>query len=202
MVDIDNDRISAGLQNARHVIESRIKIGRASHNDMQNMLSLLNATTSQQAFSECDVVVEAVTENESLKTKIYSQLADVLSEDAILASNTSTISITRMAESAPNPQRFLGMHFFYPVDRMQLVEVIRGEKTSDESVVTIVELAKRIRKTPIVVNDCPGFLVNRILLPYMNEALLMLTAGATMDAIDKASTTFGFPMASTSTRRS
>ncbi|MCH7687728.1 MAG: enoyl-CoA hydratase/isomerase family protein, partial [Planctomycetes bacterium] len=177
MVDIDNDRIAAGLQSARHVIESRIKIGRASHTDMENMLGLLNASTSQQAFSECDVVVEAVTENESLKTKIYSQLAEVLREDAILASNTSTISITRMAESAPNPERFLGMHFFYPVDRMQLVEVIRGEKTSDESVVTIVELAKRIRKTPIVVNDCPGFLVNRILLPYMNEALLMLTEG-------------------------
>ena len=194
MVDIDNDRIAAGLQSARHVIESRIKIGRASHTDMENMLGLFNATISQQAFSECDVVVEAVTENESLKTKIYSQLAEVLSEDAILASNTSTISITRMAESAPNPERFLGMHFFYPVDRMQLVEVIRGEKTSDESVVTIVELAKRIRKTPIVVNDCPGFLVNRILLPYMNEALLMLTEGASMDAVDKASTQFGYPM--------
>ena len=94
----------------------------------------------------------------------------MIRDDAILASNTSTISITRMAESAPNPERFVGMHFFNPVDRMELVEVIRGDKTSDETVATIVALAKRIRKTPIVVNDCPGFLVNRVLFPYMNES--------------------------------
>src|SRR5206468_9692949 len=104
------------------------------------------------------------------------------------------ISITRMAESAPHPERFVGMHFFYPVDRMELVEVIRGEKTSDETVATIVALAKRIRKTPIVVRDCPGFLVNRVLLPYMNEALLLLQEGVSMEAIDRAATRFGMPM--------
>ena len=86
----------------------------------------------------------------------------MLRDDAILASNTSTISITRLAESAPHPERFVGMHFFNPVDRMELVEVIRGEKTSDETVATVVALAKRIRKTPIVVRDCAGFLVNRV----------------------------------------
>jgi 3-hydroxyacyl-CoA dehydrogenase/enoyl-CoA hydratase/3-hydroxybutyryl-CoA epimerase/3-hydroxyacyl-CoA dehydrogenase/enoyl-CoA hydratase/3-hydroxybutyryl-CoA epimerase/enoyl-CoA isomerase len=99
-----------------------------------------------------------------------------------------------MAASAPDPARFVGMHFFYPVDRMELVEVIRGEKTSDETVATIVAQAKAIRKTPIVVRDCPGFLVNRVLFPYMNEALLLLTEGASMDAIDKAATAFGMPM--------
>ncbi len=108
-----------------------------------------------------------------------------MKKDAILATNTSTISITRMAEAWPDPTRFIGMHFFLPVDRMQLVEVIRGKRTSDETVVTIVELAKRIKKTPIVVNDCAGFLVNRILLPYMTEALALLLEGASMDAIDK-----------------
>ncbi len=194
MVDIDNARVADGMGRAQHVVESRIKIGRATHADMQQMLSLLNASTSQTAFADCDVVVEAVTENEALKTKIYGQLADVLRDDAILGSNTSTISITRMAESAPNPERFVGMHFFYPVDRMQLVEVIRGEKTTDETVATIVALAKRIGKTPIVMKDCAGFLVNRILLPYMNEAVLLLLEGASMDAIDKAATRFGMPM--------
>jgi 3-hydroxyacyl-CoA dehydrogenase/enoyl-CoA hydratase/3-hydroxybutyryl-CoA epimerase/3-hydroxyacyl-CoA dehydrogenase/enoyl-CoA hydratase/3-hydroxybutyryl-CoA epimerase/enoyl-CoA isomerase len=99
-----------------------------------------------------------------------------------------------MAESAPDPARFVGMHFFYPVDRMELVEVIRGDKTSDETVATIVALAKRIRKTPIVVRDCPGFLVNRVLFPYMNEALILLAEGASMDAIDAAATKFGMPM--------
>jgi 3-hydroxyacyl-CoA dehydrogenase/enoyl-CoA hydratase/3-hydroxybutyryl-CoA epimerase/3-hydroxyacyl-CoA dehydrogenase/enoyl-CoA hydratase/3-hydroxybutyryl-CoA epimerase/enoyl-CoA isomerase len=118
----------------------------------------------------------------------------VLRPDAILASNTSTISITRMAAAAPDPARFVGMHFFHPVDRMELVEVIRGEQTSDETVATIVALAKAIRKTPIVVRDCPGFLVNRILFPYMNEALLLLAEGASMDAIDRAATSFGMPM--------
>ena len=118
----------------------------------------------------------------------------MIRDDAILASNTSTISITRMAESAPHPERFVGMHFFNPVDRMELVEVIRGEKTSDETVATIVALAKQIRKTPIVVKDCAGFLVNRVLFPYMNESLILLQDGASMEAIDRAATKFGMPM--------
>ena len=140
------------------------------------------------------MVVEAVTENEKLKTNLYKQLAGVLKKDAILASNTSTISITRMSESCRNPSRFVGMHFFFPVDRMQLVEVIRGKKTSDETVATIVQLAKKIRKTPIVVNDCPGFLVNRVLLPYMVEAVVLVMEGATLDQVDKAAERFGMPV--------
>ena len=101
----------------------------------------------------------------------------ILKPDAILASNTSTISITRMAKAWPRPENFAGMHFFNPVDRMQLVEVIRGEKTSDQTVATLVALAKRIGKTPIVVRDCPGFLVNRILFPYINESLALAGGG-------------------------
>jgi 3-hydroxyacyl-CoA dehydrogenase/enoyl-CoA hydratase/3-hydroxybutyryl-CoA epimerase/3-hydroxyacyl-CoA dehydrogenase/enoyl-CoA hydratase/3-hydroxybutyryl-CoA epimerase/enoyl-CoA isomerase len=158
------------------------------------MLAHLSTATSQAALGDCDVVVEAITENEKLKTGMYRLLGKVIRPDAILASNTSTISITRMAAAAPDPARFVGMHFFYPVDRMELVEVIRGERTSDETVATIVALAKAIRKTPIVVRDCPGFLVNRVLFPYMNEALVLLTEGASMDAIDQAATAFGMPM--------
>ncbi len=112
----------------------------------------------------------------------------VLRPGAILASNTSTISITRMAKSVEHPENFAGMHFFNPVDRMQLVEVIRGDKTSDATVATLVALAKRIGKTPIVVRDCPGFLVNRILFPYLNESLVLLQEGASPRAIDKAAT--------------
>ncbi len=158
------------------------------------MLGKLGTSTRQAALAEADVVIEAITENEAAKTATYKELAGVLKEGAILASNTSTISITRMAESAPHPDRFIGMHFFHPVDRMELVEVIRGEKTSDQTVVTTVALAKRIRKTPIVVKDCPGFLVNRVLFPYMNEALLLLQEGVPMDAIDAAAVKFGMPM--------
>ncbi len=194
MVDVDEARVADGLKRASEVVMSRIKIGRATPQDLANMLALLNASTSTKVFADCDVVIEAVTENESVKKQVYGELAKVIRDDAILASNTSTISITRMAESAPHPDRFIGMHFFNPVDRMELVEVIRGEKTSDDAVATIVALAKRIRKTPIVVKDCAGFLVNRVLFPYMNESLVLLHDGAGMEAIDGAATRFGMPM--------
>jgi len=194
MVDVDNERIGWGLTAARKVIESRIRIGRATPEDLADMLALLSTSTSKEAFSACDVVVEAITENEEFKTAAYRELAPAMKDGAILASNTSTISITRMAASTAHPERFVGMHFFYPVDRMQLVEVIRGEKTDDETVETVVNLTRKIGKTPIVMKDCPGFLVNRVLLPYMNESLLLLCEGASMDAIDKAATTFGMPM--------
>ena len=122
---------------------SRIKIGRATPKDMANMLAAISTSTSPKIFADCDVVIEAVTENEALKKEVYKEFAKVIRPDAILASNTSTISITRMAESAPNPEQFIGMHFFSPVDRMELVEIIRGAKTSDMTVATIVALAER-----------------------------------------------------------
>ncbi len=194
MIDVDEAHLADGLARARQVVESRIQAGRATPEDLASMLSLLSTGTSLQHFADCDVVVEAVTENEKLKTSLYKQLGPILPEQAILATNTSTISVTRMAESAPDPARFVGMHFFHPVDRMKLVEVVRGEKTSDETVATIVALARRIGKTPIVVRDCAGFLVNRVLLPYMSEALLLLLEGASMDEIDRAAERFGMPM--------
>ena len=158
------------------------------------MMALISTSTSHAALADCDVVIEAVTENEELKTSIYGQLADTLGPDTILASNTSTISVTRMASAVPDAERFAGMHFFNPVDRMQLVEVIRGARSSDETLATLVALARRLGKTPIVVKDCPGFLVNRILLPYMAESLQLLREGASADAIDRAATRFGMPM--------
>jgi 3-hydroxyacyl-CoA dehydrogenase/enoyl-CoA hydratase/3-hydroxybutyryl-CoA epimerase/3-hydroxyacyl-CoA dehydrogenase/enoyl-CoA hydratase/3-hydroxybutyryl-CoA epimerase/enoyl-CoA isomerase len=194
MVDVDDERIKDGLQRASDVVMSRIKIGRASPHDMANMLAMLNTSTNPAVFADADIVIEAITENEAAKKEAYQKLAKVMKDDAILASNTSTISITRLAGSAPHPERFVGMHFFNPVDRMELVEVIRGEKTSDETVATVVALAKRIRKTPIVVKDCAGFLVNRVLFPYMNESLVLLQEGVPMEAIDKAAVKFGMPM--------
>ncbi|MHB1557905.1 MAG: 3-hydroxyacyl-CoA dehydrogenase NAD-binding domain-containing protein [Isosphaeraceae bacterium] len=194
MVDVDDERLKDGLQRASEVVMSRIKIGRATPQDMANMLAMLNTSTSHSVFADADIVIEAITENEGAKKEAYAQLARVMKDDAILASNTSTISITRMAESWRQPERFVGMHFFNPVDRMELVEVIRGDRTSDETVATVVALAKRIRKTPIVVKDCAGFLVNRVLFPYMNEALVLLQQGVPMEAIDRASVKFGMPM--------
>lgn len=194
MVDVDDSRTEAGIKAARKVVEDRIAIHRATHADLADLLSRISASTSRQALSDCDLVVEAVTENEQLKTQIIGELASVVRGDAIFASNTSTISITRLAKAWPNPENFAGMHYFSPVDRMPLVEVIRGEKTSDETIVTLVAVAKKIGKTPIVVRDCPGFLVNRILMPYMAEALVLLEEGVDMDRIDKVATKWGMPV--------
>ncbi len=194
MVDLDNQRLADGLERAADVVAGRIKIGRATPDDLGHMMALISTATSNAALADCDVVIEAVTENEELKTRIFGQLASSLGPDTILASNTSTISVTRMASATPDPTRFAGMHFFNPVDRMQLVEVIRGEQSSDLTLATLVALARRMGKTPIVVKDCPGFLVNRILLPYMAESLQLLCEGASADQIDRAATSFGMPM--------
>src|SRR5207245_1510758 len=137
---------------------------------------------------------EAIVENEAAKTGLYKQLEPLLRPDAILASNTSTISISRMAQALQKPERFAGMHFFNPVERMPLVEVIRGAKTDDTTIATLVALAKQIGKTPIVVKDSPGFLVNRILFPYLDEVLQLLQEGAEPRALDKAALAFGMPM--------
>lgn len=194
LVDVQEEFVSRGVKMATDVVGSRLKAGKATVEDLAAMLGRLNAGTNHQFFADCDVVVEAITEKEELKKDAYQQLIRAMRPDAILASNTSTISITRLAAATDRPERFAGMHFFNPVDRMPLVEVIRGEKTSDETTATLVTLAKKLKKTPIVVRDCPGFLVNRILLPYMNEALLLLCEGADMDKLDKAAERFGMPM--------
>lgn len=194
MLDVAPQALEKGAAAIAKVMQSRIDIGRMTQADMLKALSLLTTTQNLALMADRDVVIEAVVENEEVKKETYRQLLKVLPAEAILASNTSTISITRMAQVVNKPENFAGLHFFNPVDRMQLVEVIRGAKTSDVTVATLVALAKRIGKSPIVVRDCPGFLVNRILFPYINEALVLLEEGADPRAIDKAATTFGMPM--------
>ncbi|MBW3598070.1 MAG: multifunctional fatty acid oxidation complex subunit alpha, partial [Planctomycetes bacterium] len=159
-----------------------------------DLAPLLNVSRADEEFASCDLVIEAVVERLDIKRKVFSRLEPLLADDAILASNTSTIPITTMAEGLKRPERFCGIHFFNPVRRMKLVEVIRGEKTSDATVATAVAYAKRIGKSPIVVKDGPGFLVNRLLFPYMNEALELLVEGASVEEIEKAAKRFGMPM--------
>src|SRR5262245_28738402 len=194
MLDVAAPAIAKGVAAITKSLQGRVEIGRSTPAEMLQSLALLNTTENLAMMSDRDLVVEAVVENEDVKTKLYRDLHSILPNDAILASNTTTISITRMAAAWKNPANFAGLHFFNPVDRMQLVEVIRGEKTSDQTVVTLVAHAKKIGKSPIVVRDCPGFLVNRILFPYMNEAMALLEEGADPRAIDKAATDFGMPM--------
>jgi 3-hydroxyacyl-CoA dehydrogenase/enoyl-CoA hydratase/3-hydroxybutyryl-CoA epimerase/enoyl-CoA isomerase len=194
MLDVAQPALEKGVAAITKSMQSRIDIGRMTPAEMLKALGLLSTGQNLAQFADRDVVIEAVVENEDVKTKTYRELMKVLPADAILASNTSTISITRMAQTVSKPENFAGMHFFNPVDRMQLVEVIRGDKTSDATVVSLVALAKRVGKSPIVVRDCPGFLVNRILFPYINESLVLLEEGASTRAIDKAATDFGMPM--------
>ncbi|HZT80238.1 MAG TPA: 3-hydroxyacyl-CoA dehydrogenase NAD-binding domain-containing protein, partial [Gemmataceae bacterium] len=194
MLDNNPQALEKGVAANVKVMQGRIGIGRMTPEEMVAALCRLSTTMSRAAMADRDVVIEAVVENEAAKVQLYKELQTVLRPDAILASNTSTISITRMAKAVARPAQFAGMHFFNPVDRMQLVEVIRGEETSDETVATLVALAKKIGKTPIVVRDCPGFLVNRILFPYLNESLVLLEEGASPRALDRAAAAFGMPM--------
>jgi 3-hydroxyacyl-CoA dehydrogenase/enoyl-CoA hydratase/3-hydroxybutyryl-CoA epimerase/3-hydroxyacyl-CoA dehydrogenase/enoyl-CoA hydratase/3-hydroxybutyryl-CoA epimerase/enoyl-CoA isomerase len=194
LLDSFPQALDKGVAGITKLMQTRIDIGRMTQAEMIAALARLSTTGALCTMSDRDVVIEAIIENEAAKGKVYEELQPHLTPDAILASNTSTISITRMAKTVNRPENFAGMHFFNPVDRMQLVEVIRGERTSDQTVVTLVALAKRIGKTPIVVRDCPGFLVNRILFPYLNESLVLLEEGASPRAIDKAATAFGMPM--------
>jgi 3-hydroxyacyl-CoA dehydrogenase/enoyl-CoA hydratase/3-hydroxybutyryl-CoA epimerase/3-hydroxyacyl-CoA dehydrogenase/enoyl-CoA hydratase/3-hydroxybutyryl-CoA epimerase/enoyl-CoA isomerase len=194
LLDSVPQALEKGVASITKGLQGRVEIGRMTPEEMVAALARLSTTGTLCAMADRDVVIEAIIENEAAKVEIYHELQAILAADAILASNTSTISITRMAQSVARPEKFAGMHFFNPVDRMPLVEVIRGERTSDETVVTLVALAKRIGKTPIVVRDCPGFLVNRSLFPYLNESLVLLEEGANPRAIDKAATAFGMPM--------
>jgi 3-hydroxyacyl-CoA dehydrogenase/enoyl-CoA hydratase/carnithine racemase len=154
----------------------------------------LNATSSDVEFAACDLVIEAVIENADVKRQLFARLEPHLRADALLASNTSTIPITSLAKGLKHPERFCGIHFFNPVRKMPLVEVIRGQQTSDETAAAAVAYAKSIGKSPIVVNDGPGFLVNRLLFPYMNEAVELLCDGAEIKHVERAAKEFGMPM--------
>lgn len=157
-------------------------------------MPLINGTISDVELAGSDIVVEAIYENADAKRDLYARLEPKMADEALLCSNTSTIPITELAKDLQHPERFCGLHFFNPVRKMPLVEVIRGEKTSEATIASAVAYSKNIKKSPIVVGDGPGFLVNRVLLPYMNEALLLLEAGASIKAVDKAATKFGMPM--------
>jgi 3-hydroxyacyl-CoA dehydrogenase/enoyl-CoA hydratase/3-hydroxybutyryl-CoA epimerase/enoyl-CoA isomerase len=194
LIDNNPPALEKGVGAITKSLQGRVEIGRMAPAEAAAALARLSTSTTLNALADRDVVIEAIIENEEAKVNTYRQVQKVLRPGAILASNTSTISITRMAQSVEHAENFAGLHFFNPVDRMQLVEVIRGDQTSDETVVTLVALAKRIGKTPIVVRDCPGFLVNRILFPYLNESLVLLQEGASPRALDKAATAFGMPM--------
>ena len=156
--------------------------------------AMIDGETDAARLAQADVVIEAIIENADIKKKIFAGLEPHTGDQTILCSNTSTIPITTLAEGLKHPDRFCGLHFFNPVRKMPLVEVIRGEKTSDATVEAMTAYARRLGKTPVIVNDGPGFLVNRLLLPYMNEAALLADEGVPFKVIDKKAKGFGMPM--------
>lgn len=194
MKDIKSEQLNLGMSEAGKLLAKQLERGKLTAVQMGETLSRIRPTLNYGDFGATDIVIEAVVENPKVKEAVLSEVESLVKDDAILASNTSTISITRLAKSLKRPQNFVGMHFFNPVHRMPLVEVIRGEQSSDEAVATTVALAQKMGKVPVVVNDCPGFLVNRVLFPYFGAFDLLLKDGADFVQIDKAMERFGWPM--------
>nr|WP_297460334.1 fatty acid oxidation complex subunit alpha FadB [uncultured Halomonas sp.] len=194
MKDIKEEAIQLGLKEARKLLSKQVERGKLTIEKMAEALGNIRPTLSYGDFGEVDLVVEAVVENPKIKGAVLTEVEGQVGENAILTSNTSTISITRLASNLKRPENFCGMHFFNPVHRMPLVEVIRGEKTSDAAVAATVAYARKMGKTPIVVNDCPGFLVNRVLFPYFGGFSLLVEQGADFERVDRIMEKFGWPM--------
>ena len=194
MKDISDKALELGMTEASKLFSKQVERKKLSVAQMGEKLSKISATCSYGDFKGVNLVIEAVTESEKVKNAVLSEVEDVIENSTILTSNTSTISISRLASQLKHPERFCGMHFFNPVHRMPLVEVIRGEKTSDEAIATTVAAALQMGKTPIVVGDCPGFLVNRVLFPYLQALDGLVDDGVHFTRVDKVMEKFGWPM--------
>ena len=194
MKDIKAEQLDLGMREACKHLSSGMARGKVTPAQMGETLSRIRPTLNYGDFGETDIVIEAVVENPKVKHAVLKEVEGLVKENCILASNTSTISITYLASVLERPENFVGMHFFNPVHRMPLVEVIRGEKSSEEAVATTVALAEKMGKVPVVVNDCPGFLVNRVLFPYFGAFDLLIKQGADFVQIDKVMEKFGWPM--------
>jgi 3-hydroxyacyl-CoA dehydrogenase/enoyl-CoA hydratase/3-hydroxybutyryl-CoA epimerase len=194
MKDINLAFVAKGMEAAAKVFNEAVKKRRMKPKERLDKMALISGTADYTGFKNVDLVIEAIVENLDVKRKVFAEIDEIVPPHCILASNTSSLSIAAMAQATKRPGQFAGLHFFNPVHRMPLIEVIRGENTSDATVAGLVAFAKKIGKTPIVVKDSPGFLVNRILGVYMAEAGRILAEGAAIDQVDNALLDFGMPM--------
>ena len=194
MRDINWNAIGGGMKAASKVWRRKVEQRRMSRGEMLRKLARITGTTDWTGFSRSDIVVEAVVENINVKRQVLAEFEAIAKPGAIFATNTSTIPITQIAAQAKHPENVVGMHFFNPVDKMPLVEVIRGEKTSDAAMVTVANFARKLGKTVVYCNDGPGFVVNRILGPYMNESGFLLEEGNSIESLDQAMVEFGMPV--------
>ncbi len=194
MKDIRAEPLAGGFAQAARIWQERLRKRRMTKGEFAAKMALLSGTLDYSGFATCEVTIEAVLEKLAVKKAVLGEWEGVVPGTAVFASNTSTLPITSIASEARHPERVVGMHFFNPVHRMPLVEVIYGEKTAPEVTATIFDLARRMGKTPVVVKDGPGFLVNRILAPYLGEAVRLLLEGAAPGAVDRAIRAFGMPV--------
>ncbi|MGH7738816.1 MAG: 3-hydroxyacyl-CoA dehydrogenase [bacterium] len=193
--DTDDERVKKGIELVRKVYQARVDKGKMSASELEQKMSLVSGTTSYDDFKDCDLVIEAVFENMKVKQQVFQDLEKVLPETAIMATNTSALSISQIASAVKRSEKVIGIHFFNPAPVMKLVEVIPGLQTSAETVDDAVAFAESLRKMPVRVKECAGFLVNRLLLPYLNEAAYALQEGsAPAEEMDKAMRAFGMPM--------
>lgn len=188
------DKAAQTLQHVAKSFELLKKRRSLNAREVDMKLSLISYGTDLSSFGHSDLAIEAIVEDVAAKKQTFKDLEAVMREDAIIATNTSSLSINMLCEDMQHPERFVGMHFFNPVEQMPLVEIIPSKQTKPEVIATIVSLAKKAGKTPVVVNDCPGFLVNRILLPYINECAKMVDQGESIERIDALIENFGMPM--------
>src|SRR3989440_10345831 len=184
--ELDDHLVNRGVENIKRRLDSLVQKGKLEAGQREEALTRLHPTTSLEAAGRADFVIEAITENFEAKRDLFKRLDGICRQEVILASNTSSIPITRMAAVTKRPDRFIGMHFFNPVPVMQLVELTRGRDTSDATLAVTLELSKALGKTPITSLDYPGFIVNRMLVPFINEAIRALTEGlGTREDIDQ-----------------
>ncbi|SCA62754.1 Fatty acid oxidation complex subunit alpha [Chlamydiales bacterium SCGC AG-110-M15] len=192
--DINWDSIAKGYGQANDYYQQLVKKRKLTPGKANLQFHHISSGINYSGFQNADIIVEAVVENMQVKKTVLAELENNVRDDAIICTNTSALSVTEMASEMKHPERFVGMHFFNPVNRMPLVEIVPGEKTSAQTVATAVAFTKQLGKTPVVVGNCAGFVVNRILLPYMIEALTMLEEGIDFERIDKLLLDFGMPM--------
>jgi 3-hydroxybutyryl-CoA dehydrogenase len=187
MIDIDEERVAGGRRSVAIALDRMLSKGKVTAAERDAALARLRGSMSYEALGSCDFIIEAATESEALKIRILRQADAAANDNAILATNTSSISIAKLAAATKRPQAFVGLHFFNPVPVMALVEVVKGPRSEASTIDAAVELAKWLGKTPVVVKDSPGFVVNRLLCPMVNEAVLAYSEGiATAHDIDEA----------------
>ena len=192
--DVSREKAEQGKAYSARLLAKRVESGRMSPDKAQSVLQRIQATDAMQDLSACDMVIEAVYEDQALKAKLIREALDVLGEATVFASNTSTIPITELAKASARPEQFIGVHFFSPVEKMPLIEIIRGKKTNDATLAKAYDFVKQIGKTPIVVNDARGFYTSRVFSTYVNEGMALLGEGVSAARIENIAMQFGMPV--------